>query len=64
MANGKSEMISTLLLQPDVPCVVVNQFDNERTLALWQSAGNLLHQLLLPLDVNGREQFVYVDSLQ
>ena len=57
-------MVGALLLQPDVARVVVGQLDDQRPLVLGQRRGNLLDQLLLPLDVDRRKQFVLVNGLE
>ena len=57
-------MVRPLLLQPDVAGVVVGQLDDEHPLVLWQRRGDVLDQLLLPLDIHRREQLVLVNRLQ
>jgi hypothetical protein len=63
-ADGEAKVIRTFLLQPHVARVVVRQFHDERAGVLGQLLGDLLDKLLLTLDVNGREELVFVNRLQ
>jgi hypothetical protein len=47
-----------------MPGVVVGELDDHQPLVFGQRGGNLLDQLLLPLDIHRREQLVLVNRLQ
>src|SRR5690349_4003301 len=57
-------VIGAFLLQPDMTRVVVGELDDQRALVFRQGGGDLLDQLLLPLNIDRREQLVLVDDLQ
>lgn len=57
-------MIRAFLLQPDVASVVVGKLDYQLAPILRQSRGDLFNELLLTLEVDGREQLVLVNSLE
>ena len=63
-ADGESHVVRAFLLQPHVPRVIVGELHDQRPCVLGQLGRDLLDELLLPLNVDGREQFVFVDRLQ
>jgi len=57
-------VIRALLLEPDVSGMVVGQFHDERAFVFRQRRGDLLDELLLTLNVDGREHLVFMDGLK
>ena len=57
-------MVGTLLLEPDVTRMVVGQFDDQGAFVFGEGGGNLLDELLLPLNINRREQLILVNGLE
>ena len=57
-------MIGAFLLQPHVARMVVGQLDDQHARVLRQRRGDLLDQLLLPLNIHRGKQLVLVDRLQ
>ena len=61
---GETHVVRAFLLQPHVPRVIVGELHDQRSCVFGQLRGNLLDELLLALNVDGREQLVLVDRLQ
>ena len=51
-SNREAKMVSAFLLQPDVARVVVGKLHDEHPFVFRQRGGDLLDQLLLPLNVH------------
>ena len=64
MTDSKSDVIGPFLLQPHVARVIVRELHDQHPFVLRQRRGNLLDQLLLPLNIHRRKQFVLVNGLQ
>ena len=57
-------MISAFLLKPHMARVIVGELHDQGALIFRERRGDLLDQLLLPLDVDRREELVFVDCLE
>ena len=62
--HGEAQMVGAFLLKPHVPRVIVGELHDQRALVLGQQRGDLLHELLLALDIDRREELVFVNRLQ
>src|SRR5690349_15845723 len=62
--DGETQMVGAFLLQPHVPRVIVGELHDQRARVLRKLLRNLLHQLLLALDINRREELVLMNRLQ
>ena len=64
MTDSQPHVIRAFLLQPDVAGVIVGELDDQHPFVFRKRGRDLLDELLLPLDVHGREELVLVDGLQ
>ena len=63
-SHGEPHVIRAFLLQPHVPRVIVGELHDQRPCMFGERGGNLLDELLLPLNVDGCKQLVFMNRLQ
>lgn len=62
--HGESKMVRAFLLKPHVAGMVVCQFHDQRARGFRKRRRDLLDQLFLTLNIDGRKELVLVDRLK
>lgn len=63
-AHREAKVIRAFLLQPHVTGVVVGELHDQRACSFGKPGRDLFHELLLPLDIDRREELVFMNRLQ